>query len=82
MCDHRTFEAIVNVVRLTDGDDGPLKGFTTEIRVSCSDCRMPFEFVGIAGGFHPAEPRVSADGIELRAPIKPSSAVEEMGGVQ
>jgi hypothetical protein len=32
---------------------------------------LSFGFVGLSAGSHYAEPRVSMDGTELRAPIKP-----------
>jgi len=65
-CGHVEFEASVDVQRIID------KGaFTADIRIRCRDCGAPFEFVGVAFGSSPTEPRVSIDRHELRAPIVP-----------
>lgn len=70
MCDHKNFNAKVNVTRLTD-HSGKVTGYTTDITVHCADCFKPFEWIGVPGGYSPLQPMVSADGLELRAPIKP-----------
>lgn len=72
-CEHVDFEANIQVIRLTDGDGGPVTGFTAEIRLKCVGCGEPFIFLG-PGGFSPTTPMVSADGLELRAPCTPQSA--------
>mgnify|MGYP001613731486 CR=1 FL=1 len=72
MCDHLKFEATVRVGRLTDSDDQTkITGYMTDITVHCADCFKPFQWVGVPGGYSPNQPMVSADGTELRAPIKP-----------
>ncbi len=72
MCDHKNFKAQVDVTRLTDIDDPEkITGYTTDITVMCADCFKPFRWVGVPGGYSPNQPMVSADGLELRAPIKP-----------
>ncbi len=73
-CVHLEFEATVNVYRITDKE-----AFTAEIRISCRDCGAPFEFVGVAGGSSPSEPRVSFDRHELRAPIVPPNGRVPIG---
>jgi len=65
-CTHENFEATVSVIRL--GDTGR---FTTEISIRCENCGEPFRFLGVAVGSSPIEPKVSVDGLELRAPIEP-----------
>lgn len=69
-CEHKNFESTCAVTRLTD-DSGKLTGFTTDISIHCRDCFKPFEWIGVPGGYSPVHPCVSADGLELRAPIKP-----------
>jgi hypothetical protein len=73
MCQHEQFEVMAKVVRLTDGDNGPVTGYTADIRIKCVQCEMPFEFIGVPGGYSPSQPMVNFDGTELRAPIRPSS---------
>lgn len=81
MCDHPAFEATVDVARLTDGESDAVTAYSADVRVQCWECRMPFEFIGLPAGLHPAKPTVSGDGTELRAPIRPSREVEAAGGV-
>ena len=72
MCDHKNFKANVNVTRLTDQDDETkITGYTTDITVHCADCFKPFTWVGVPSGYSHNQPMLSADGLELRAPIKP-----------
>lgn len=72
-CQHEQFECVAKIGRLTDGDDGPVTGYAADIRIRCIQCGMPFEFIGVPGGYSPAQPMVSFDATELRAPIRPSS---------
>ena len=78
-CQHAGFSVQANVTRLTDGDGGPVTGYTTDITVKCADCGLPFRWLGLPGGSHHSEPRVSADALELRAPIEPAHVPEIMG---
>jgi hypothetical protein len=78
-CPHMNFSAKVDVTRLTDTDDGPVSGYTTDISVHCAECGLPFRFMGLSAGSHYAEPRVSIDGTELRAPIEPAYTLELAG---
>ena len=78
-CQHREFSAQVNVTRLTDGDDGPVTGHTTDITVRCIECGLPFRWRGIPFGSSPHHPCLSVDGLELRAPIEPAYTSEIMG---
>ncbi len=72
-CQHQKFQCDARIGRLSDTDDGPITGYTANIKVTCSDCGLPFRFIGIAAGNHYAEPRVSLDGTELRAPLEPAT---------
>jgi hypothetical protein len=72
-CEHNNFAAQVGVGRLSKVEDGPITGYTAEVTVKCADCGLPFRFIGLAAGNHFAEPRVSVDGLELRAPLEPAT---------
>ena len=65
-CDHPDFAARVDVARLMDTGR-----FAADVRIKCVACGEPFRFLGLAAGLSPYEPRVSVDGLELRAPIEP-----------
>jgi hypothetical protein len=71
-CDHNNFTAQVNVSRLSHEAGGTITGYAADVTVSCKQCGMPFRFIGLSGGRSPTDPRVSVDGIELRAPIEPA----------
>ena len=71
-CEHMNFRSHVNIGRLTKGDGGPVTHYTADVTIFCADCEMPFRFVGLPAGYHFAEPRVSIDRLELRAPIEPA----------
>ncbi len=71
-CDHNDFFVQANIGRLSREPGGPITDYTADITVQCNACRMPFRFVGLAAGSHHAEPRVSIDGTELRAPLEPA----------
>lgn len=72
-CEHENFKANVRVGRLTRGDDGPVTGYSADVTIACAQCGLPFRFIGLDAGNHFAEPRVSVDGTELRAPIEPAT---------
>jgi hypothetical protein len=71
-CEHFSFISYANVFRLTDIDNGPVTGYSVEVKVQCSDCGMPFGFVGVDQGISTYKPMVSFDRKELRAPIVPA----------
>jgi hypothetical protein len=72
-CLHEQFECHCDVTRLTAGEGGPINGYTADIRIKCIECGMPFEFVGVPGGYSHRQPMCSFDATKLRAPIRPSS---------
>jgi hypothetical protein len=78
-CDHPNFKCDANIFRLTDGEGGPVTGYTADIRIKCSECGLPFRFRGLPAGSHFAEPTVSADALELRAPLEPAYVTEILG---
>ena len=69
-CDHKHFEIIAGVQRLTEGEK--LVEFRAEIRLTCTTCREPFVFKAPVG-LHADAPTVSLDGLTLRVPIQPQT---------
>ena len=72
-CQHENFQCDCQIGRLLHKDGGAVTGYTADIKVKCVDCGVSFRFVGLPAGNHHSEPRVSVDGIELRAPIEPAT---------
>lgn len=72
-CEHMNFRAEVNVGRLSHDEGGPITGYTAGVTIACADCGVLMRFIGLPAGNHYAEPRVSIDGTELRAPIEPAT---------
>lgn len=73
-CKHFNFETDTSVSRLhEDGTPEDITGYRLDLIVRCVDCGLPFEFVGLPGGYHINNPTVNFDATELRCPIKPSS---------
>ncbi len=71
-CEHMNFRGEVDVHRLCPTEDTPATRFTTDLRVKCSDCGMPFRFLGSRFGVDPKEPTLSVDSLELRIPMYPN----------
>ncbi len=66
MCKHENFDATVGVARLEDTG-----GFMAEIRIKCSQCGMPFQFLGLEPGLDMQGARVTIDGLEANIAIAP-----------
>ena len=79
MCEHEQFKSKVVVHRLTEGEGGPVTGYTADIHIECAQCGVAFRFRGSQYGSSYHEPRLSADGLELRAPIEPAHVTEILG---
>lgn len=71
-CQHTAFVVGTHVNRLLD-NNGVVTHFTCDIRVECDDCGEKFVWLG-QPCLHHSEPRVSVDGLKLRAPIVPQAA--------
>jgi hypothetical protein len=71
-CEHQAFQCNAAVGRLSELPGGPITSYTVEITVHCTECGLPFRFIGLPAGNHYAEPRVSMDGTQLRAPLEPA----------
>lgn len=68
-CQHMDFKALVTVSRLED-----IGQFMADVTIECSECGLPFEFLGMEPGSSFTHPRVSIDGAEARMPIAPRGA--------
>ncbi|WP_439392342.1 hypothetical protein ACRQ5Q_22365 [Bradyrhizobium sp. PMVTL-01] len=69
MCKHMNFAAQVNVARMEDTGQ-----FMADITVRCSECNVPFQFLGMEAGIDTHGARVSVDGLEARIAICPQGA--------
>lgn len=83
-CAHEDQNADVAVHKMVDDDqnpNAPIVGFRADIKVNCARCGDPFIWngclVGVPAGNGP--PRVSLDGTELRAVLRPASAPPDFG---
>lgn len=65
-CQHMNFRAAVRVNRVED-----IGKFTADVNIECSDCGLPFEFLGMVPGANYSAPTVSIDATEARLPIAP-----------
>lgn len=63
------FAAAVKVARLEDTG-----GFMAEISVRCSECKLPFQFLGLEPGLDMQGARVSIDGLEANLAICPQGS--------
>ena len=66
-CTHNVFTATVVVTRLSDTT--PMQ-FRADIKITCAECLMPLEFIGLPLGYDFQHPTRSLDGFSLRAPLK------------
>jgi len=81
-CKHENFRADVDIQRLMDGDNGHpeiVNCFMAEIRVHCTDCGVPFEWIGFEAGLLGDRAMVDVSAQELRAPIKPKGVLAMPG---
>ena len=78
-CPHENFAANVEVIRLTNGENGPVHAYSADITVRCADCDEPFRWIGVQAGLRPDRPMCSVDETELRAPLRPASSDPDFG---
>jgi hypothetical protein len=76
-CTHDSFDASVDVGRLTEKDGGPVTSYVCEVRVRCAVCGEAFGFIGPPAGVRGDGPTTSQDGLELRIPIAPGEVRRE-----
>jgi hypothetical protein len=67
-CPHEEFDGDMKFTRLREGD-GTQIDYTVDITAKCKQCGKSVYWIGLANGYSPAEPRVNADGTEMRAPF-------------
>lgn len=65
-CKHFNFKANANIARLEDSGR-----FMCELKIECSDCNKPFQFLGVEPGLNLNGCTVSLDGLELNIAICP-----------
>ena len=65
-CAHHNFDAQTRIARLEDTGQ-----FMAEIRIHCTDCGKPFQFLGLQPGLDLQGARVSIDGLEAQLAIAP-----------
>lgn len=78
VCDHDDFIGEMNFTRLREGD-GNVIDYTVDISAKCGRCGKSVHWVGLAGGYSPAEPRVNANGTEMRAPFAMVAGIVRSG---
>lgn len=65
-CAHHNFDATCRVARLEDSGR-----FMLEVNVTCTDCKRPFQFLGLEPGLNFDGATVSLDGLEANLAICP-----------
>ena len=70
-CEHKDFVAVVVVHRLEDQ-----KAFFAEIKIQCSHCDLPFEFIGVDEGQSGEGPMCALNSHfqELIVPVRPKGS--------
>lgn len=69
-CEHHDFNAQCQITRLEDTGQ-----FMLEVRVHCTQCKVPFQFAGLPAGLNLRGAAVSVDGQEARLAIAPAGTV-------
>lgn len=69
-CEHGDFAASVTVNRLEDSGR-----FEADVRITCTQCGVPFRFLGLPAGVDLNGAAVSVDGTEARLAIAPPGNV-------
>lgn len=66
ICKHEAFNAVCAINRFEDGSP-----FMMDVRVTCTECGLPFEFLGLAPGVDMQGASCSVDAQEARLAIVP-----------
>ncbi len=74
-CQHENFQCYCDVNRLSPKEGEPPNRFMVDFRVECSDCKLPFRFIGLPAGLDLNGAAVSADAQEARLAIAPKGTV-------
>lgn len=81
-CLHSNFHVSADVIRIGEHEENYVSEYTMDVIVQCSDCALPFEFVGLMAGHDPRGPTCSFDQREARIPIRPSLIGPLVRGVE
>lgn len=73
-CEHEDFEANVNVARLENKEGSGMR-FQADVTIKCTQCGLPFRFIGLPAGIDLEGACVSIDGTEARMAIAPKGEV-------
>ena len=77
-CEHKKFRIDGNMCFLTDSSS-----FMLELKIFCSECDLPFQFLGLPCGLNMEGVTVDVDGLEARLSMVPQgeilSPIEVMG---
>jgi hypothetical protein len=79
ICTHDRFTTVAEMARLVDPDTEEVVMLRVKLKVTCSDCGLPFRFVGLPTAESTKFPTVNPDATELRAPVEPAYAREVFG---
>jgi hypothetical protein len=72
-CHHNTFDAKVEVTRITDDDE--VTGYLADVRIRCADCGCPMLFLGLPPGLDWNAATKSFDSKAARLPLAPLASV-------
>lgn len=78
-CKHEQFQSQVNIFRLSEEEGAEINGYVADITISCTECGIEMEFIGLPQGSSPYQPMVSIDCTEARMPIRPSNKPRILG---
>lgn len=68
-CEHPDFNVFADINRIID-----IGAFVADVRISCKDCGLPFEFIGVSAGLSYEKPMASVTAQEIHLPIKPKGS--------
>lgn len=74
-CKHENFQCYCDVNRLSPKEGEPPNRFMVDVRVECSDCKLPFRFIGLPAGLDLNGAATSIDACEGRFAIAPKGQV-------
>lgn len=73
-CAHEDFRTDCGVHRLSDTDNGPVTGYMLDVRITCTQCGLPFKFVGLPVGLELQGAAMSFDRTEAHLAISPDGS--------
>lgn len=74
-CDHMNFMANVEVARLEPSKIGGTMRFSADVTIHCTECGVPFRFIGLPAGVDLNGAATSVNGEEARLAIAPRGQV-------